>query len=104
MTKQTGTIITIVVGVLAFLCCTVPSCIAGIMIFAGQGTWNTQFGPGGQTGTIPTAWGIAPCCLSILALVVPLLLWVFLVRGKENGSVGEITPGGDITPGEDIPG
>jgi len=56
------------------------------MIFAGLGTWNTEFGTGGQAGTIPTAYGIAPCCLSILVLVVPLLLWFFLVRGKENGS------------------
>jgi len=87
MTKQTGTIITIVVGVLAFLCCTVPLCIGGIMIFAGLGTWNTELGTGTQTGTIPTAYGFAPCCLSILVLVVPLLLWFFLVRGKENGSV-----------------
>ena len=93
MTKQTGTIITIVAGVLAFLCCTIPLCLLGIAIFAELIPWS-----------IEAAWGIAPCCLSILVLVVPLLLWVFLVRGKENGSVGEITPGGDITPGEDIPG
>ena len=54
------------------------------MIFAGLGEWNTAFGPSAQTGTIPPASGIAPCCLSILVLVVPLLLWLFLVRGKED--------------------
>jgi len=52
------------------------------MIFAGLGTWNTEFGQTAQTGSIPVAYGVAPCCLSILVLVVPLLLWVFLVRGK----------------------
>ena len=104
MTKQTGTIITIVVGVLVFLCCTAPLCIGGIVILAGQGTWNTEFGPSGQSGTIPPAYGIAPCCLSILALVVPLLLWLFLVRGKTNGAVADITTSGDITTGEDLPG
>lgn len=84
MTKQTGTIITIVVGILTLLCCTIPLCIGGILIFAEQGTWNTEFGPSTQTGAIPPAYGVAPCCLSILVLVVPLLLWLFLVRGKED--------------------
>ena len=87
MTKQTGTVITVVVGVLVLLCCTIPMCIGGFMIFAGQGTWNTEFGPSAQTGAIPTAYGLGPCCLSILVLVVPLLLWLFLVRGKENNSI-----------------
>ncbi len=87
MTKQTGTIVTAVVGVLVLLCCTIPLCIGGFMIFAGLGTWNAEFGSNAQTGVIPSAYGIAPCCLSVLVLVVPLLLWVFLVRGKENNSI-----------------
>ena len=84
MTKQTGTIITIVVGILTLLCCTIPLCFGGVMIFAGLGEWNTEFGPTTQTGTMPPTYGIAPCCLSILVLIVPLLLWLFLVRGKGN--------------------
>ena len=88
MSKQTGTVITIVVGVLTLLCCTIPLCIGGIVIFAGLGEWSAEFGPGAETGNIPPAYGIAPCCLSILLLVVPLLLWLFLVRGKENGVGG----------------
>jgi len=87
MTKQTGTIITIVVGILTLLCCMIPLCIWGIMILVGLGTWNTEFGPSAQTGTIPSTYGIAPCCLSILVLIVPLLLWFFLVRGKDNAVV-----------------
>jgi uncharacterized membrane protein len=82
MTKQTGTTITIVVGILTLLCCTIPLCFGGAMIFTGLGEWNTEFGPTTQTGTI--LWGIISCCLSILVLIVPLLLWLFLVRGKEN--------------------
>ncbi len=84
MTKQTGTTITIVVGILTLLCCTIPLCFGSAMIFAGLGEWNTEFGPTTQTGTMPPTWGIAPCCLSILVLIVPLLLWLFLVRGKGN--------------------
>jgi hypothetical protein len=85
MSKQRGMIITVVVGVLTFLCCTIPLCIGGIVILAGVGEWSTEWGPSTQTGNIPPAYGIAPCCLSILVLVVPLLLWLFLVRGKEDG-------------------
>ncbi len=92
MTKQTGTIITIVVAVLTLLCCTAPLCSGGIMIFAGQGEWSTEFGPNTQAGEIPPAYGIAPCCLSILVLVVPLLLWLFLVRGKGNAAAVEEYP------------
>ena len=93
MTKQTGTIITVVVGILTFLCCTVPLCLFGIAIFAELIPWSSDVTS--QTGPIEAAWGFAPCCLSILALVVPLLLWLFLVRGKENGTGDEIV-GGDI--------
>ena len=86
MTKQTGMTVTIVVAVLTFLCCTLPMCLSGVMIFAGLGEWSTEFGATSQGGAIPSAYGIAPCCLSILVLVVPLLLWFFLVRGKENNA------------------
>jgi TRAP-type C4-dicarboxylate transport system permease small subunit len=83
MTKQTGTIITIVLAALTLLCCTAPLCSAGVALFAGAGenldpTWD-----------IPQGVGTAPCCLSILVLVVPLLSWLFLVRGKEDGTVEE---------------
>ncbi len=84
MNKQTGVIITVVVSILTLLCCTIPLCIGGSLILAGVGEWSTEFGPSTQTGAIPPAYGIAPCCLSILVLIVPLLLWLFLVRGKEN--------------------
>lgn len=83
MTKQTGTIITAVVGILALLCCTIPMCIWGALIFSGTATWNAEFGSSAQTGAIQPAYGIIPCCASILVLVVPLLLWLFLVRGKK---------------------
>jgi hypothetical protein len=84
MSKETGTIVTIVVGILTFLCCTIPLCVGGVAILVGAEEWSNEIGPGTQTGTIPPAYGIAPCCLSILVLVVPLLLWVFLVRGQGN--------------------
>jgi hypothetical protein len=93
MTKQTGTIITVVVAVVTLLCCTLPLCSAGIAIFAGLGEWSSEFGPNMQTGDIPVASGIAPCCLSILILVVPLLCWFFLVRGKGDAVVEEVIEG-----------
>ncbi len=87
MSKQTGTIITIVVAALTLLCCTLPLIAGGIAVFAGAGEWSSEFGPSTQTGEIAPAYGIAPCCLSILVLIIPVLLWVFLVRGKEDSPI-----------------
>lgn len=95
MTKQTGTIITIVLAALTLLCCTAPLCSAGIALFFGAGQ---ELGPDVE---ISPGVGIAPCCLSILILVVPLLSWLFLVRGKENGVVEEEYIEGSIE--EDLP-
>ncbi len=78
MTKQTGTIITIVVAVFA-LCCSMTCCVSGAITMANDGQWL-----GDYIDASGWYWGIAPCCLSILVLIVPLLLWLFLVRGKEN--------------------
>lgn len=83
MNKQTGLTVTIVVAVLTFLCCTLPLCLAGMMIFA-----DLDLGGTTGAGTIQPAYGIAPCCLSILVLVVPLLLWLFLVHDKDDASGG----------------
>ncbi len=88
MNKQTGLTVTIVIAVLTFLCCTLPLCLSGILIFADQGTWNTELGGATGSGTIQPVYGVAPCCLSILVLLVPLLLWFFLVRGKEDAGGG----------------
>lgn len=76
MTKQTGTIITIVVAVLA-LCCSVSCCVSGIIPAAGGGQWVGDF--------YVEPWvGLPLICLGILVWVVPLLLWIFLVRGKDD--------------------
>ncbi len=85
MTKQTGTIITVVVGVLS-LCCASFCCLLGGIMFTGGGEWSTDLGIP-QTGQIDPLFGIGPCCLSILILVVPLLLcWFFLLRDKEEST------------------
>lgn len=73
MTKKTGTIITIVVAVLN-LCCSATFCALGIWTIVALG----------QEMGIPESSGIAGICLGILVWVVPLLLWLFLVRGKED--------------------
>ena len=87
MTKQTGTIITVVVAIIILVCCTAPLCSAGAMLFAGAGN---ELDP---DILIPPASGLVPCCLSILVLVVPLLCWHFLVRGKEINPVEEYVEG-----------
>ena len=82
MTKQTGMIITIVVAVLT-LCCSSTCCLfGGLMVLGGQ-QWSTEMGLP-ESGQIEPVYGVPVICLGILVWVVPLLLWLFLVRGREN--------------------
>ncbi len=75
MNKQTGTIITIVVAVLT-LCCSASCCLGGSLVALNETL--------GLYWDVAPAWGFAPCCLSILIWILPILLWVLLVRGKED--------------------
>ena len=78
MTKQTGTIITIVAVVLT-LCCSMTCCLSGIITAASGGGYVSELGI-----YVEPLFGIGPCCLGLLVWVVPLLLWLFLVRGKKE--------------------
>ncbi len=82
MSKQTSIIITIVVAVLT-LCCSSCCCLFGGITLFGGGEWSTALGVP-ETGQIEPLYGIPIICMGILLWVVPLLLWLFLVRGKEN--------------------
>lgn len=82
MSKQTGTIITIVVAVLT-LCCSSFCCLSGVATLLGGGEWSSEFGYP-QSGQIEPVYGVPVICLAVLLWVVPLLLWLFLVRGKED--------------------
>ena len=77
MSKQNGIIITVVVAVLT-LCCSTVCCASGIYTVADQG----------QTLEVEPYAGIPVICLGVLVWVAPLLLWLFLVRGKED-TVGD---------------
>lgn len=78
MTKQTGVIITIVAAVLT-LCCSTSCCLSGIITAAGSGQYVPEL-----DFYVEPYFGIGPCCLGLLVWVVPLLLWLFLVRGKKE--------------------
>jgi len=84
MSKQTGMIITIVVAVLT-LCCSSFCCLFGGITALGGGEWSEEIGIP-ESGQIEPILGVSTICLGILAWVVPLLLWLFLVRGKENAA------------------
>jgi uncharacterized membrane protein len=70
MDKKTGTIITIVGAVVALCLCL--SCAGGGAYWA--------FGSGGD----PNWVGLSLLCPALLIWALPILLWVFLVRGKED--------------------
>ena len=88
MNKKTGTIITIVVAVLT-LCVSGCCCLFGILTLAGEGEWSSEIGVP-QAGEINTAYGIPIVCLGILVWLAPLLLWFFLVRGKEDDAEADV--------------
>jgi hypothetical protein len=79
MDKQTGMIITIVAAVLT-LCCSLSCCGGGAATLAGGGTMTV----GQETTPLPPVSGIVGICLGILIWALPILLWVFLVRNKEE--------------------
>jgi hypothetical protein len=83
MSKQTGMIITIVVAAVT-LCCSSFCCLFGGITLLGRGEWSADLGVP-ESGQIEPILGLPIMCLGILAWAVPLLLWLFLVRGKENG-------------------
>jgi len=78
MNKRTGTVITILVAVLT-LCCSTTCCLSGLYTSASGGQWVNSL-------NTYVAWyyGLPVICLGILVWLVPVLLWVFLVRGKKD--------------------
>jgi ABC-type uncharacterized transport system permease subunit len=77
MTRQTGIIITVVLAVL-IACPSVFCCLFGALTAAGQGTATL----GEQTANIPPAYGFVFICVSLIGLIVPVVSWFLLVRGK----------------------
>jgi len=75
MSRQTGTVITIVVAVIT-LCCSSFCCLFGALTLFGGATWSEELG----TGEIPPVYGAPVICLGLLVWLVPLLLYLFLVQ------------------------
>ena len=70
MDKKTGTIITIVGAVVAFCLCL--GCVGGGIGWSLSGDGDFQ------------PLGLILLCPALLIWALPILLWVFLVRGKED--------------------
>jgi len=49
-------------------------------MFAGGKEWGREL----VGAPIDPVYGTLPCCLGILVLIIPLLLWIFLVRGAKE--------------------
>lgn len=79
MKKQTGVVITVVAAVLT-LCCSATCCATGIYTVAA----------GDRTLDIEPYAGAPVICLGALVWIVPLLLWLFLVRGNSSLPQGDV--------------
>jgi serine/threonine-protein kinase len=76
------------IGWLATLCiltflCSAPLLFFGVVTLLGEAEWVSELGYP-YSGQIEPVCGVPVICLGILVWVVSLLLWHFLVRGKED--------------------
>lgn len=81
MTKKTATILTIV-GALLALCLSLTCC--GVGAYNAYQTMNDGQGLTGSGPTVSYLLSAVGLCLGILIWLLPLLLWIFLVRGKSD--------------------
>jgi hypothetical protein len=93
MTRQTGLIITII-GAVIFGCCALSSCIGGVLTIAGGGTYTL----GTQMGQMPQWTGIFGICFGIFFVLIPIALWYFLVRGKNEEEGADVPATTDEPP------
>lgn len=81
MNRNTSMIITVVVALLCS-CCSLFMCIMGFGSITGNGTYNF----GGPDQPMPPAAGYAFLCLSIIAIIVPIVTGFFLLRKKPEAA------------------
>jgi hypothetical protein len=82
MSKQTGTIVTVVVALIT-LCCSLFICLFGAMIAFGGGEWAVDFGVPYE-GQIEPAYGYPVICLGFLIWIIPVLVGVLVARRSRN--------------------
>ncbi|TET51741.1 MAG: hypothetical protein E3J64_06365 [Anaerolineales bacterium] len=78
MSKQAGTIVTVVVALLT-LCCSASICSIGGLVATGNAQWYSNLDLPYQ-GEIEPLWGIPILLLGLLIWVVPILVGVFMRR------------------------
>lgn len=81
--KNTAMIVTVVTALLCG-CCSLFMCIMGIGTVTGNGTFT--LGSGGDQ-PMPPAAGYAFLCLSIIAIIIPIVVGFFMLRKKPEASV-----------------
>jgi hypothetical protein len=77
MNKNTSMIITVVLALLCS-CCSLFMCIMGFGGITGTGTYNF----GGPEQPMPPAAGYVFLCLSIIAIIIPIVTGFLLLRKK----------------------
>ena len=82
MSKQTGTIVTVIVALIT-LCCSIGACTAGVVIATSQLEWPEDLGVP-RSGLIEPAYGYPVICLGLLVWIIPVLAAVFLIRRAKD--------------------
>ena len=84
MDKKTTAIVVTVATALICGCCSLFMCIMGFGTVMGTGTYDL----GGSSGAMPPAAGYAFLCLSVIAIIVPIVVGFFMLRKKPEDAMG----------------
>ena len=75
--KTTGIVVTVATALICG-CCSLFMCIMGFGTITGNGTYDL----GSSGGAMPPAAGYAFLCLSVIAIIVPIVVGFFMMRKK----------------------
>jgi hypothetical protein len=88
MDNKTKGIIATVASVLLCGCPGLFLCIFGAATAFGGGTYEF----GGDAGSIPPTYGYVFLCLSIILIIIPVVVGVFMLRPKPSASGENLPP------------
>lgn len=92
MDRKTTGILATVAAVLLCGCPGIFICLFGALSAAGIGTWTTELGSLGSSGSVPTWVGVASLCLGLLLVAVPVIVAFVMLRRKPEPTAEEVPP------------
>ncbi len=93
--KTAGIIATVTTGLLCG-CPGLCMLIFGAVTAAGVMPYTMEFNGVSDSGILPSQYGFAMLCISLVLIAIPIAVGFFTLRQKADHDVIESTPAGDI--------